>query len=257
MFSAQESAQPPQATTGPTRSGWTLTWSDEFDGPAVDTRKWDVLTRRDNHNQELQSYVPEQAKIVNGVLVITATDEPHAGKKYRSARLESHFTQAHGRFEARVKMPVGQGMWPAFWLLPRPADWPRRGEIDIVEYKGSDAFWMCSTYHFADPKTGKHKYVGQDFRPKDANGQPIDLSKDFHTYAVEWEPGVLRFYFDDAPEPHYTMTRGDAPISDEPMCVILNLAVGGWFGGNPDATTKFPQTLEVDWVRVWKRSDVP
>jgi len=248
------------ATPAPARPGWTLTWRDEFDGPDVDTSKWEVLTRRDNANREQQIYVPEQATIARGsdgrsVLRVTATDEPLDGRAYRSARLESWYTQRYGRFECRAKLPATQGMWPAFWLLPRPADdWPHRGEIDVLEGKGRDPHWTSSAYHFADPATRQHRYVARDYRPRDAAGRPIDLTAGFHVYAVEWEPGELRFYFDEEPEPYHRVTRADAPVSDHAMSVVLNLAVGGWFDGDPDETTVFPQHFEIDYVRAWRRS---
>jgi beta-glucanase (GH16 family) len=251
---ADEARRAATRPSGPERAGWVLTWHDEFDAPRVDTTRWEVLTRRDNHNQELQHYVPEQATIVgDGVLRITATDEPLDGKAYRSARLESWFTQRYGRFECRAKLPATQGMWPAFWLLPRPADWPHRGEIDVLEGKGSNPSWVSAAFHFADPQTKRHRYVTQEHRPRDAAGRAVDLTADFHVYAVEWEPGELRFYLDDAAEPYYRVTRAEAPVSDHPMCVILNLAVGGWFDGNPDETTRFPQHFDVDYVRVYQR----
>jgi beta-glucanase (GH16 family) len=240
----------------PTRSGWTLTWHDEFDGPKVDPAKWEVVSQRDSHNNEKQYYVPEQATMTpDGMLRITATNEPLEGKLYRSARLHSIFTQRYGRFECRAKLPSTQGMWPAFWLLPRPANWPKRGEIDVMESKGSKTTAFGNAYHFADPKTGKHRYVTKSHDPKDAKGNAINLADDFHVYGVEWEPGELRFYLDDNPQPLYRVTNDDAPISDQPMGVILNLAVGGWYGGDPDSSTVFPQHFDIDFVRVWKRNE--
>ena len=237
----------------PAREGWTLTFHDDFDGTVVDETKWEIVRRRDCPNQELQYYVPEQAAVAEGRLRLTAIKKELDGKAYQSAMVKSHFTQSHGRFEARLKLPRTQGMWPAFWLLPRPPEWPHRGEIDIMESKGRDTKWTSSAYHFFDKALQKHRYVWQAYVPKNAAGEPIDLAGGFHVYAAEWKAGEVKFFLDDAAEPYYTITAADAPISDEPMCVILNLAVGGWFDGEPDETTVLPQTLEVDWVRVWKR----
>ena len=103
---------------------WELTFSDEFDGDAVDTTKWDVLHRKNSHNNEKQYYLPEQATVADGILRITAVDEPYDGKDYCSARLESTFTQAYGKFEIRAKLPTTKGLWPAIWLLPRGVRWP-------------------------------------------------------------------------------------------------------------------------------------
>lgn len=245
--------RPVVKTTSPVRAGWVLAWHDEFEGPAIDKTKWEVVTRKDSYNNELQYYLAEQASIVDGKLRLTATNEPLEGKKFRSGLLHGVYEQAYGRFECRARLPRGQGMWPAFWLLPRPANWPHRGEIDVLESKGSNTKWHSSAYHFADPKSKEHKYVVRERVPLDASGQPIDLADRFHTYAVEWAPGELKFFVDDSAEPFYVVTNKDAPVSDQPMHVILNLAVGGWFGGDPDSTTVFPQVFEVDWVRVWKK----
>src|SRR5688572_6284744 len=118
--------------------GWELVWQDEFEGTAVSQENWDVLTRRNSFNEEKQYYTPQQASIVDGRLRITATNQPLDGKLYRSARLESWQTFGPGRFEARIDLPTTQGMWPAFWLLPRVKQWPTGGEIDIMENRGSE-----------------------------------------------------------------------------------------------------------------------
>jgi beta-glucanase (GH16 family) len=235
--------------------GWELVWQDEFEGTAVSQENWDVLTRRNSFNNEKQYYVPEQASIVDGKLRITATNQPLDGKLYRSARLESWQTFGPGRFEARIDLPTTRGMWPAFWLLPRAKTWPTGGEIDILENRGSEPMLVSSAYHWqVDPSVpccSEHEFVFENYTATD-NGVPVNFHSGFHTYAVEWEAAQLRFYVDGVL--HY-MVRETAsrPIFENSMNIILNLAVGGDFGGDPNASTVFPQHMDVDYVRVWRR----
>ncbi len=225
--------------------GWELTWHDEFDGPRVDTKKWELQTRKKNHNNEKQYYIPEQAATANGELVITATNEPLDGKLYRSARMFSWFSQAYGRFEARAKVPTTKGIWPAFWLVPRTVQWPHGGEIDIMEHAGSKPTKIGTAYHY-QTGAGNHTYQNSRYQPD----PPVYFAEDYHTYAVEWDPGQIKFFIDGVC--HKTVT--DFYVSNEPMSFILNTAVGGWYDGDPDETTVFPQTFHVDYVRAWKRT---
>jgi len=245
---AGEAPETPDAPSAP--PGWTLTFSDEFDGDAVDTDKWEVLTREESHNEELQYYLPEMASIVDGKLRITATDEPYKDKAYRSARLESWYTQAYGRFEARAKVPTTQGFWPAFWLLPRSGNWPHDGEIDIMEHAGSDQEKVNCAYHFANAD-GKHAHVYKPYRATDGDGKPVRFPDGFHLYAAEWSPQDIVFFVDG--NEYYRINRTEVPIPETPMAVIINSAVGGWFDGPPDENTVFPQYFDVDYVRVYQR----
>ena len=238
----------------PHLSGWDLAWNDEFDGTTVDGAAWEVLTRRDSFNNEKQYYLPEQVTVDNGRLSITANDVPLDGKLYRSGRLWTNEGWSYGRFEARAKLPATQGMWPAFWLVPRDSPWPTGGEIDIMENRGSEPTKTSSAYHWGE-SVAAHDHVSQQFRIRDASGNAINFHDSYHTYAAEWEPGVIRFYVDNLL--HYTVTEQDGPILTTPKSVVLNLAVGGHFGGDPDATTVFPQSFDIDYVRVWERSDTP
>ncbi len=228
---------------------WELTFSDEFDGPEVDLDKWEVLTRKNNHNNEKQYYLPQQASIVDGMLRITATNDPHDGKAYRSARLESWFTQAYGRFEARAKLPTTKGIWPAFWLLPRTAKWPQGGEIDIMESAGSKPEQVTSAFHFAND-AGEHEHVSHKYLAEDADGNPVLFPDGFHIYAAEWTPDEMMFFVDGVEV--YRVNKDRVPVSSTPMCIILNNAVGGWFDGDPDETTIFPQHFDIDYVRVYQ-----
>ncbi len=238
-----------QATSADKEAGWTLTFSDEFDGDAVDTEKWEVLTRKDSHNDEKQYYLPEMASVVDGVLRITSTDEPFDGKAYRSARLESWFTQKYGRFEARAKVPTSKGIWPAFWLLPRTGNWPHDGEIDIMEHHGSNPTMVNAAIHFAN-ENGRHDHVYREYRAKDDDGNSVSFPDGFHVYAVKWSPHEIMFYVDG--NEYYRVDREQVPISDVPMAVVINTAVGGIFDGDPDETTVFPQTFDIDYVRVYQ-----
>lgn len=244
---AQETTESPM-----TSDTWTLTFSDEFDGTDVDTAKWEILTRKQSHNNEKQYYLPEQASVADGILRITATDEPHDGQAYRSARMESWFTQAYGRFEIRAKLPTTKGIWPALWLLPRTARWPHGGEIDIIEHAGSKPSEVSSAYHYANADR-EYKYVHQVHTQIDDNEATVIWPADFHVYSIEWTPEEIIFFVDH--EEHYRINQELVPVSKTPMCVILNAAVGGWFDGEPDETTVFPQHLDVDYVRIYQRAD--
>jgi beta-glucanase (GH16 family) len=233
--------------------GWELVWQDEFEGANVDQTKWELLNLQNSHNNEKQYYRPEQASIVDGKLRITATNQPLGNKLYRSARLESWQTFGPGRFEARIDLPTTQGMWPAFWLNPNDVQWPTRGEIDILENKGSEPFVVSSAYHWQTnpgPCCDQHEFVFEEYGAV-VDGQRVNYHAGFHTYAVEWEATRLRFYVDGVL--HYTVTENaNRPIFETPMNVILNLAVGGNFGGDPNGTTVFPQIMDVEYVRVWQ-----
>jgi beta-glucanase (GH16 family) len=231
--------------------GWEIAWHDEFDEPSVNVEDWNLLERRNSFNNEKQYYRPEQASIVDGKLRITATNEPLANKLYRSARIESRRAFAPGRFEARIDLPTSQGMWPAFWLLPNGVQWPTGGEIDILENRGSQPFIVSSAYHWQTSSGGQHQFVTEEY-VANQGGSPVNFHDGFHVYAVEWEATQLRFYVDGTL--HYTVNEtANRPIFETPMNIILNLAVGGNFGGDPNATTVFPQVMDVDYVRVWRR----
>jgi beta-glucanase (GH16 family) len=245
----------PAAAQVPDMPGWDLVWQDEFDGATVSQDNWDVLTRRNSFNDEKQYYVPEQASIVDGKLRITATNQPLDGKLYRSARLESWQTFGPGRFEARIDLPTTKGMWPAFWLLPRAKQWPTGGEIDILENRGSEPTRVSSAYHWqVDPSADccdEHEYLFENYSAK-VNGVDVNFHSGYHVYAVEWEATQLRFYVDGVL--HFSLNENsEMPIFENRMNIILNLAVGGIFDGDPNASTMFPQHMDVDYVRVWQR----
>lgn len=255
------SPQNPGTTPAPAPQ-YTLIWSDEFNGAngsSPDPEKWVRETGGDGWgNDELQSYTarPENARIQDGNLVITAIQESFAGsdgitRQYTSARLKTSglFDQKYGKFEARVKIPQGQGIWPAFWLLGSNCNqiggWPDCGEIDIMENIGKEPSTVYGSLHGG----------GYDFTAgySLADGKFAD---DFHTYAVEWEPSAIRFYVDG--NLYQTRMSMDIPAGktwafDHPFFIILNVAVGGFWPGSPDQTSIFPQTMLVDYVRVYKK----
>jgi beta-glucanase (GH16 family) len=234
--------------------GWELSWHDEFEGAAVDTQKWDLIDLQNSFNNEKQYYRPEQASIVDGKLRMTATNQPLENKLYRSARLESDQAFAPGRFEARIDLPTTQGMWPAFWLFPKSVQWPTGGEIDIMENRGSQPLVVSSAYHWQTnpgPCCAQHQQVFEEYSTSQG-GNPVNFHSGFHLYAVEWEATQLRFYVDGVL--HFTVNEvANRPIFETPMNIILNLAVGGDFGGDPNGSTVFPQVMDIDYVRVWQR----
>lgn len=244
LFAGRSPAQVPDVP------GWQLKWHDEFDGPTINAQNWNLIDLQNSYNNEKQYYLPAQASIVDGKLRITATKETYGGKQYRSARLESVQKFAPGRFEARIDLPTTQGMWPAFWLLPNGVQWPTGGEIDIMENRGSQPTVVSSAYHW-QTNAAQHKFVSHEYSTTQ-NGTPVNFHTGFHLYAVEWEARQLRFYVDGTL--HLTVNEAaDRPIFENPMNIVLNLAVGGDFGGDPNATTVFPQQMDIDYVRVWQK----
>jgi len=253
------------------QTGWTLAWADEFNGPAgaaVDSAKWGFDVGGGGWgNRELEYYTDSTRNASTdgaGNLRIVAIKETLARKaarcwygqcQYTSARLltKGRFQQTYGRFEARLKIPYGQGIWPAFWMLGAnidPAGWPACGEIDIMENIGREPAVVHGTLH------------GPGYSGAAGVGAPYSLTTgqrfadDFHTFAVEWEPGAIRWYVDN--QLYQTRTSADLPagsawVFDHPFFMILNVAVGGNWPGSPDATTTFPQTMLVDYVRVYRR----
>ncbi|WP_425457134.1 lectin [Amycolatopsis cihanbeyliensis] len=241
-----------------------VTFFDGFDGPAgtpVDGSKWQLETGDNVSNHELQYYTGDTRNAVQdgqGNLVITAREENPAGYqcwyghcRYTSARLNSagRFTQAYGHFEARVKMTRGQGMWPAFWLLGNDigsVGWPASGEIDVMENIGSEPSTVHGTVH--GPGYSGANGIGSGYTLP--GGQAF--ADGFHTFAVDWAPDSITWSVDGTV--YHRLTPADLGgrewVFDKPFFMILNLAVGGDWPGEPDENTTFPQQLVVDYVRV-------
>jgi beta-glucanase (GH16 family) len=249
------------------RPGWTLVWSDEFstpDGSSPDPQKWTYdLGGKGWGNHELESYTnrPENAHIEKGNLVITAQKETYTAadgitRDYTSARLKTQglFTQTYGRIEARIKIPGGQGMWPAFWMLGEDiptVGWPKCGEIDIMENIGKEPATIHGSLHGPSTTADTSDLTSTFTLPAGQN-----FADDFHIYAVEWSPDTARFYVDA--NLYATFRSSDWPaggkwVFDHPFFIILNLAIGGDWPGSPDASTKFPQSMLVDYVRVYAK----
>ena len=238
--------------------GWDLVWNDEFDGTSLNTTNWTALDRRDSFNNELQYYHPDQVAVTGGNLELTAIDVPRQGKAYQSGLVTSNDLFGPGRFEARIDLPTTQGMWPAFWLNANHVQWPLGGEIDIMENRGSQPHLTSSAYHWQTnpgPCCDQHQYVGSDYTATEG-GQPVNFHDSFHTYTAEWDETTIKYYVDG--NLHYTVTETPGrPVYETHKNIILNVAVGGWFGGDPDATTQFPQTMYVDYVRYWRPEGAP
>jgi len=258
--SSQTKVAPP-----PPPPSYVLTWSDEFsaaNGSLPDSSKWVMETGGTGWgNNELETYTnrTKNVHIHDGKLMIIAAKETYKGtdgitKQYTSARLKTAglFEQKYGRFEARIKIPKGQGMWPAFWMLGSnvgKVEWPGSGEIDIMENIGKEPNQAHGSMH-GPGYSGSNGLTGTFTLPsgKFADG--------FHVFAVEWEPSVVRFYVDS--NLYETRTPADLPsgstwVFDHPFFLLLNVAVGGDWPGSPDTTTVFPQTMLVDYVRVYAK----
>jgi beta-glucanase (GH16 family) len=252
-------------------SGWVLTWSDEFNGPdgsAVDPTKWVYDTGGSGWgNSELEYYTSGTANAViqGGNLVITATTAgassymcsfPSNGPcHYTSARLKTlgKLSQQYGRFEARIQIPEGQGIWPAFWMLGdniNAVNWPSCGEIDVMENIGKEPSINHGSLHMpASGSTSDAQLTGMYTLAGGAK-----LGDAFHTYAVEWSSSAIAFYLDDMLYETQTpqAATGRTWEFDHPFFILLNVAVGGAWPGAPDSTTTFPQTMKVDWVRAYQ-----
>ena len=247
-----------RAAAQPNLPGWDLVWNDEFDGSTLNQVNWEALDRRDSFNDEKQYFDPNQVSVAGGNLELTAINVPRAGKAYQSGLVTSRDLFGPGRFEARVDLPTSQGMWPAFWLNANHVPWPQGGEIDILENRGSQPNLVSSAYHWQTnpgPCCDQHQFVYDEYTATQG-GQPVDFHAGFHTYAAEWDDTSIRYYVDGNLYHTVTETPG-RPIFETPKNIILNLAVGGFFGGDPDDTTIWPQTMMVDYVRYWQPDTDP
>jgi len=250
-------------TTPPPSHQYQLVWSDEFngaDGSAPDATKWAIQTGGGGWgNNELESYTarPQNVQVSGGNLVVSTLKEDYTGadgiaRYYTSARMQTLglFSQTYGRFEASIKVPKGQGMWPAFWMLGNDINtsaWPACGEIDIMENIGKEPNMMHGSLH--GPGYAPGNVSAAYTLPSGA------LGDGFHLYAVEWDTQQVRFYVDS--NLYATFTQANLPSGspwefNKPFFLLLNLAVGGDWPGPPDGTTQFPQQMLVDYVRVYQ-----
>lgn len=246
-------------------SPWKLVWNDEFDGKKLNYSKWEIeVNAFGGGNQEEQIYTDrsKNVRVENGLLIIEAHKDKAeiAGtiRAYSSGRIRSknRGDWLYGRFEFRAKLPAGQGLWPAIWMLPTGEDygtWAANGEIDILEFKGQEPKTAWGTLHFGG-QWPNNKFQGTQYHLPTGS-----FTEEYHEFALEWEKGVMRWYVDGVlyqtqKEWHSENGKFPAPF-DKPFHLVLNLAVGGGFVGAPNSTTPFPSRFEVDWVRVYQRSE--
>lgn len=259
---SQASATPPPPAPTVDPNSWELVWADEFDQPdgsVPDPQKWNYQQGGAGWgNGELQHYTnaKENAFIQDGMLLIRANKEYMMGRDYTSARLTTQFKGdwTFGRVEIRAKLPNTQGIWPAFWMLPTRARYGGGavgGEIDIMEMVGSEPGRIYGTLHFGNPA---ERSSGSFDLPN-----AVTFDDDFHIFAMEWESTEIRWYVDGtlfhAETEWFTTGRKDARYPapfDQDFYLLINVAVGGYWPGSPDETSVFPQTLFVDYVRVFQ-----
>jgi beta-glucanase (GH16 family) len=249
----------------PSPGGWKLAWRDEFNAKKIDARKWNVLLRENSKHNELQYYLPDEVYIDKGCLRLRSRVRDFGSRHYSSGRVDTSgkFAPVYGRFEIRARLPSGKGLWPAHWLYPQNRDWkmeyvmaeavangkermipedrPWYSEIDIMEFLGHEPKIIYGTLHC-------YTFDGQKKSSSVTWKGVSDYSKDFHVYALEWEPDAIRWFIDG--QLIHATTNG---IPHTPHYLILNTAVGGAWPGNPDATTTFPQFHDIDYVRVYQR----
>jgi beta-glucanase (GH16 family) len=247
----------PEPTPTPVgyREGWNLVWQDEFDGDTLNEQNWTFdLGGGGWGNAEWEKYTnnPENVRVENGNLIIEARKENDPSAPYTSARLKTQGLQSwvYGRIEARIKLPSGQGIWPAFWMLGddiRTSGWPNCGEIDILEFIGKT------------PHTIYHNVHGPGYSGAKPVGTRVDMTpgvllNEFHTYAIEWSETEIRWFVDD--KETFKVTTSDVPVKwvfDHNFFIIMNIAVGGNWPGYPTSSTEFPVQMIVDHVRVYQR----
>ena len=238
-----------------------LTFEDDFNSEGeIDESVWnfdigtgDEISGAGWGNNEQQYYTnrPENITVEGGMLKLTALQESFMGSGYTSARINTKgkLEQEYGRIEARIQLPWGKGLWPAFWMLGNNIDevsWPQCGEIDIMEYRGQNPSTLIGSVH------------GPGYSGGESEGKEYVLANDrfdtgFHVFGVEWGPEYINYYVDDALYNQITPEDVDGEwVFDHPFCIILNVAVGGNFVGPPNVNTVFPQTMLVDWVRVYE-----
>jgi beta-glucanase (GH16 family) len=241
---------------------WQLAWSDEFkqpDGSKPDPTKWGYDTGGSGYgNNEREYYTARtnNVRIEDGKLVIEALQQDFRGTHYTSGRIltRGKCSWTYGIFEARIKIPRGQGIWPAFWMLGNGIEsngWPDCGEIDIMENIGREPGTVHGTVH------------GPGYSGAHGIGGPVSLTDnavvadDFHIFAVDCEPGIVTWFMDG--KKYFSITPASLPqgtrwVFDKPKFLLLNLAVGGFWPGYPDATSTYPQRMVVDYVRVYQKS---
>ena len=242
-------------STPKTYAGYKMVWADEFDSTALNPNNWvHELGASGWGNNELQYYREENTTVADGHLVITAKAQKFGSSNYTSSRIISKGKKAFkfGRVDIRAALPKGQGLWPALWMLGTnisSVPWPACGEIDIMELAGRLPNRVSAAVHYG-ANVAQHQYkTGVRYLPGNANFQD-----EFHVFTLIWKENLLEFYVDD--EKFHSITPADLDGAVYPFnktfFFIMNVAVGGNFDGNPDATTTFPQSMIVDYIRVFQ-----
>jgi beta-glucanase (GH16 family) len=226
-----------------------LTFQDEFDGSGVDPRKWNIIARNIYYPGVLSAHNPDMVSVHDGYLRIDLRPSPFRSMKYSGGEIDTRdiFSQQYGYFEARIKMPAGRGVHPAWWLWPQSDRWPP--EIDIAEIKGSEPTHVYMTVHWPEDGIVREHPEQVDFSGDhfaEAPYEDPDITQDFHVFGLAWTPDTLVWYIDGA-ERHRTSEH----VPTEPFMLILDLALDG-YGGAPDASTVLPVSMLVDYVRVYR-----
>lgn len=244
---------------GPTATpSWQLAWADEFDGAAVDTNTWgyEIGSLYGGWgNNELEYYTSRtcNAFVSGGELVIQAIAESYSGFNYTSARMitKGKMSRQYGKVEARMKLPYGQGIWPAFWMMGDNYSWPACGEIDVMEMIGGGDMRDNRSYGTGHWDDGGHQFLGGNTTPV---VWPAKLSDGYHVYGIEWNASSIKWFVDGSQFYELDITPAARSEFHQPYFLLLNLAVGGNWPGVPDGTTVFPQLMYVDYVRwyEWK-----
>ncbi len=242
---------------------WKLDWSDEFDGDSINANNWNFqIEEAGRFNEEWQRYTSSSANayIDNNCLVIKANHESdlHGMNQYTSARLNTANKQSwkYGKIAARIKLPQGPGIWPAFWMLGTNIDenggdtpWPYTGEIDILELYGSkDDSVVEANLHYADA-SGLHTSMGAEaFKLEDGK-----FADTFHIFELEWDVDKIKWSVDGEEYASMPISSTELAAFHKEFFLLLNIAVGGTYSGPPDAATTFPQFMYIDWIRVYKK----
>lgn len=257
-------------TPAPTSDPWSLVWNDEFDDNVIDPAKWTydlgdgtTVGNPGWGNNELEYYTNDgkNVKEEDGKLIITARKEAVGGKPYTSTRIKTNglYSKMYGKFEIRAKAPTGKGLWPAIWMLPEDytyGNWAASGELDIMEGWGSRPNVVAGTIHYGS-QWPDNVYSGKEYvLPGNST------IEDYHTYSIEWEPGEIRWYVDgvlySTKNDWYSKSSGQPAMNAYPapfnqrFHLLMNLAVGGNFDGNPTEDTVFPSSMEIDYVRIYE-----
>ncbi len=233
---------------GTTAANYTLVWSDEFNGTSIDSTKWNFETGNLNVNNEKEYYKAENATVANGNLVITAKKESAGGQPYTSARLNTlnKLSVQYGRIEARIKLPLGAGLWPAFWSMGaniNTVSWPQCGEMDIMEHVNATNT-IYGTMHW-NSGGGAAQYGLTTM---------ITAPDDYHLYAIEWDQSSIRWYVDSTLycTGNILNNVNNTGAFQLPFFLLLNMAVAGDFPGQTVDESKLPASMYVDYVRVYK-----